>query len=143
MLGSDIAENSDHHITRTALADTSSVFRSIHDGYLILDSDLKYQLAYAWSLPLNTRFIERMKDIQDAVNRLLPTTEFLNSRIYYLIRQIRQTVMVSYIYPLRIAIDTGLQERIELHRLQIDSELPVFEHDSDSHDDDELPGLID
>ena len=74
------------------------VFCLIHDGYFILDSDLKYQLVYAWSLSLNTRFIERIKDIQDAVNHLSLATKFLKSRIYYLIRQIHHTVMVSYIY---------------------------------------------
>ena len=67
----------------------------IRDFHFILDDDLKYKLAYAWSLPSNNRFIERMNSIQDAVNHMLPAAQFLNSRIYYLIRQIRQVVMVS------------------------------------------------
>lgn len=75
--------------------------------YIILDSDLQYWLEYAWSLPSNTRFIKRMKHIQDAANHLSPATEFLKSRIYHIIRQIRQAVMVRYIYPLRISIDNA------------------------------------
>jgi len=91
-----------------------------------------------------------MKGIQEAVNRLSPAAEFLNSRKYYLIRQIRQATLVSYIYPLRISIDNRLQERIEFHRLQI--EVPVFDHNMDSENSiandenpsvEELPALID
>ena len=39
-----------------------------------------------------------MKSVQDGVDELLPTTEFLKSRIYYFIRQIREIVIVSTSY---------------------------------------------
>jgi len=91
-----------------------------------------------------------MSGIQDAVNQLSPATEFLNSRVYHLIRQVREAVMVSnYIHPLKTPIDNGHQHRIELHRLQV--EVPVLIQDSAAHTsscDDaelelELPELVD
>lgn len=94
----------------------SSVFHLICNVYIILDSDLQYRLAYTWSLPSNTRFIERIKHIQDAANHLSLATEFLKSRIYYIIHQLRQAVMVHYIYPLRISIDNAtMVSRSELN----------------------------
>lgn len=68
---------------------------SICDLYSLLDDDLKYKLAYAWTLPVNARFIMKMKGIQDGVNDLLPATKCLESRIYYFIHRIRETVIVS------------------------------------------------
>jgi len=120
------------------------------DLYSLLDDDLKYKLEYAWTLPLNTRFITRMKSIQDGVNELLPATECLKSSIYYFIRRIREIVIVSTYISLSstsLDLDTGPQERIELHRMLI--EPPIFDDGLDLLDhhpdpcDDELPGLID
>lgn len=50
-----------------------------------------------------------MKTIQDAVNELLLATEFLKSRIYYLILNIRGTVIVStYLSLSIISIDNSV-----------------------------------
>ena len=91
-----------------------------------------------------------MKNVQDGVNELLPTTEFLKSRIYYFIRQIRNIVIVSsYVSLSSMFLDNGLQERIELHRMLIEVPTSEYELELDHHldacddSDLELPALID
>ena len=50
-----------------------------------------------------------MKTIQDAANELSPAAESLKSRIYYLIRDIRETVIVStYLSLSIISIDNSV-----------------------------------
>ena len=96
------------YLCRCLSSPSQSFSSSIRDLYSLLDDNLKYKLAYAWSLPSNARFITKMKTIQDAANELSPATEF-KSRIYYLIRNIRETVIVStYLSLSIISIDNSV-----------------------------------
>ncbi|PPQ84243.1 hypothetical protein CVT26_013047 [Gymnopilus dilepis] len=103
------------------------------DLYSVLDVELKSDLAYAWSLAPNRRFLLKMECIQERAYALqtTPDMDFIRSRIAYLIRAIKRAVV----------------ERIELSRLQLEGDKTTLEVEPmaswDQGSESEMPSLVD
>ncbi|KAF8965657.1 hypothetical protein BDZ97DRAFT_1918208 [Flammula alnicola] len=99
------------------------------DLYKVLDDELKHELAHAWSLPHNPRFMKKLQMIQDLAESIHATPDLLKSRIAYIIQRIHEIIM----------------ERIELSRLETNPGAQSFnnEVDLDLPNDLELSSLVD